>query len=86
MNKDDLSEQEQACQGKSSPRSAPSDQTIGRRHCFVCGGAITLQETYLLAEGPTSEIVRSVCRPCYLRKSSEIREAVRREQEQGFIH
>ncbi len=55
------------------------------RHCFLCGRAITLQETYLLAEGPTSDIVRSVCRPCYLRKSCEIREVVRRESEEGFI-
>jgi hypothetical protein len=84
MNKDDLSEQEEACQGKSSPRSAPSGQTIGR-HCFWCGAAITLRDTYLLAEGPTSDIVRSVCRHCYLRKSVEIREAVRREREEGFI-
>jgi hypothetical protein len=44
-----------------------------------------LQDTYLLAEGPTSDIVRSVCRPCYLRKSFEIREAVKREREEGFI-
>ncbi|CBE67961.1 protein of unknown function [Candidatus Methylomirabilis oxygeniifera] len=85
MNRDDLSEQEQACQGKSSPRSAPSGRTIGLRQCFVCGGAITLQETYLLAEGPTADIVRTVCRPCYCRKSLEIREAVRRERDEGFI-
>ncbi len=56
------------------------------RHCFLCGRAITLQDTFLLAEGPTSDIVRSVCRPCYLRRSLEIREAVRRESEEGFIH
>ena len=56
------------------------------RYCFLCGRAITLQETFLLAEGPTSDIVRSVCRPCYFRKSFEIREAVRRESEEGFIH
>lgn len=55
------------------------------RHCFLCGRIIKLQETYLLAEGPTSDIVRSVCRPCYLRRSLQIREAVRREREEGFI-
>jgi hypothetical protein len=85
MNRDDLSEQERACQGKSSPRSAPSSRTIGRRRCSVCGEAITLLDTYLLAEGPTSDIVRSVCRPCYLRKRLEIYEAVKREREEGFI-
>lgn len=57
----------------------------GLRHCFFCGRAITPQETFLLAEGPTSDIVRSVCRSCYLRKSFEIHEAVRREREEGFI-
>lgn len=55
------------------------------RHCFLCGKGITLQGTFLLAEGPTSDIVRSVCRPCYLRRSLEIREAVKREREEGFI-
>lgn len=55
------------------------------RHCFFCGSALTLRETYLLAEGPTADVVRSVCRPCYLQKSLEIREAVSREREEGFI-
>ena len=55
------------------------------RHCFHCGRILTLQGTYLLAEGPTSDIVRGVCRSCYLRKSLEIREAVKREREEGFI-
>lgn len=54
------------------------------RRCFVCQKVINLPEIYLLAEGPTSDIVRSVCRACYLRKSREIREAVQREREEGF--
>ena len=53
--------------------------------CGICGKAIKLFETYLLAEGPSSDTVRNVCRVCYIRKSREIREAVRREGEEGFI-
>ena len=55
------------------------------RNCFLCDRTLKPGEIYLLAEGPTSDIVRSVCRPCYLRRSLEIREAVRREREEGFI-
>ncbi len=53
--------------------------------CVICGKGITLSATYLLAEGPRSEVVRSVCRVCYIRKSREIRQAVRREGEEGFV-
>ena len=55
------------------------------RHCAICQSAITLPETYLLAEGPTSEIVRDTCRACYIRRSREIREAVKKESAEGFI-
>ena len=55
------------------------------RRCVICGKVITLLETYLLAEGPTSDIVRNVCRACYLRKSREIRQTVKQESEEGFI-
>lgn len=55
------------------------------RYCFLCRKRIKLQGTFLLAEGPTSDIVRSVCCHCYLRRSLEIREALRREREEGFI-
>ena len=57
-----------------------------RYHCSACDQVMKPRETYLLADGPTSDIVRSVCRACYLRKCSEIREAVRRERDEGFIH
>jgi hypothetical protein len=53
--------------------------------CVICGKVIRLLETYLLAEGPTSDVVRDVCRACYLRKSREIRRAVKRESGEGFI-
>jgi hypothetical protein len=53
--------------------------------CSICGKKIKLFETYLLAEGPKSDVVRNVCRDCYVRKSLEIRQAVRREGEEGFI-
>jgi len=53
--------------------------------CDLCGKPIKLFETYLLAEGPSSDTVRNVCRACYIRKSREIRQAVRREGEEGFI-
>lgn len=55
------------------------------RQCVLCGKALKVFETYLLAEGPTSDFVRNVCRLCYLRKSREIRQAVMRESEEGFI-
>ena len=55
------------------------------RRCSICGKGMKLLETYLLAEGPTSDTVRNVCRACYIRKSREIRQAVRRESEEGFI-
>ena len=55
------------------------------RRCVICGKTIKLLETYLLAEGPKSDIVRNVCRACYLRKSREIRQTVRQESEEGFI-
>ena len=55
------------------------------RRCSICGKGMKLFETYLLAEGPTSDVVRNVCRACYLRKSQEIRQAVRRESEEGFL-
>ncbi|MBI2902776.1 MAG: hypothetical protein HYY12_04210 [Candidatus Methylomirabilis oxyfera] len=56
------------------------------RRCVICGKAIKLLETYLLADGPTSDIVRNVCRVCYLRKSREIRRTVKQEGEEGFIN
>ena len=56
-----------------------------RRRCVICGKPITLLATYLLAEGPSSDIVRNVCRVCYICKSREIRQAVKRESEEGFI-
>jgi len=55
------------------------------RRCVICGKAIKLLETYLLAEGPKSDIVRNVCRACYLCKSREIRQIVKQESEEGFI-
>ncbi len=55
------------------------------RRCVICGKPIDLSATYLLAEGPSSDIVRNVCRTCYNRKSREIRETVKRESEEGFI-
>ena len=55
------------------------------RRCSICGKGIKHFESYLLAEGPTSDIVRNVCRPCYLRRSREIRQTVKRESEEGFI-
>ena len=55
------------------------------RRCSICGKGMKPFETYLLAEGPTSDVVRNVCRACYLRKSREIRQAVRRESEEGFL-
>ena len=55
------------------------------RRCVLCGKALKVFETYLLAVGPTSDIVRNVCRLCYLRKSREIRQVVMRESEEGFI-
>ena len=55
------------------------------RRCSICGKGMRLFETYLLAEGPTSDVVNNVCRACYLRKSREIRQAVRRESEEGFL-
>ena len=55
------------------------------RRCSICRRAIKLPETYLLAEGPTSDIVRDVCRACYIRRSREIRQAVERESAEGFI-
>lgn len=55
------------------------------RQCVLCGKSLKLFETYLLADGPTSDIVRNVCRLCYLRKSREIRQLVMRESEEGFI-
>jgi len=55
------------------------------RRCVHCGKTVTLSETYLLADGPTSDVVRNVCRACFLRKSREIRQAVQRESEEGFI-
>lgn len=58
-------------------------ETVNR--CSICGKTIKLFETYLLAEGPKSDVVRNVCRACYIRKSLEIRQAVRREGEEGFI-
>ncbi len=58
-------------------------ETVNR--CSICGKKIKLFETYLLAEGPKSDVVRNVCRACYVRKSLEIRQAVRREGEEGFI-
>jgi len=54
------------------------------RRCVICGKAIKLLETYLLAEGPKSDIVRYVCRACYLRKGREIRQAVKQQGEEGF--
>jgi hypothetical protein len=51
----------------------------------ICGKVTKLLETYLLAEGPKSDIVRNVCRACYLLKSREIRQTVRQESEEGFI-
>ncbi len=53
--------------------------------CFMCGKKIALSETYLLAEGPKSDVVRNVCRACYVTKSLEIRQAVKREGQEGFI-
>ncbi len=53
--------------------------------CVICGKGITLVATYLLAEGPRSDVVRTVCRACYVRKSREIREVVRKEGQEGFI-
>ena len=55
------------------------------RRCALCQKAITLSETYLLAEGPTSEVVRDTCRACYIRRSREIRQAVKQESAEGFI-
>lgn len=55
------------------------------RRCVICAKPIKLLATYLLAEGPSSDIVRNVCRTCYIRKSLEIRQAVKRESEEGFI-
>jgi hypothetical protein len=55
------------------------------RRCVICGKVTKLLETYLLAEGPKSDIVRNVCRACYLLKSREIRQTVRQESEEGFI-
>ncbi len=55
------------------------------RRCAICGKPITLLATYLLADGPSSDIVRNVCRTCYIRKSREIRQAVKQESEEGFI-
>jgi hypothetical protein len=57
------------------------EETI--RRCAFCGKKIRLPETYLLADGPTSDTVMTACRVCYIRKSLEIREAVRREIEEG---
>ncbi len=54
-------------------------------HCVVCGKVMNLSATYLLAEGPRSDVVRNVCRACYVRRSQEIRQAVRQEGEEGFI-
>ena len=54
------------------------------RRCVICGKAMKLSETYLLAEGPSSDTVRSVCRACYIHTSREIRQAVREESEEGF--
>ena len=53
--------------------------------CVICGKGITLVATYLLADGPRSDVVRNVCRACYVRRSQEIRQAVRQEGEEGFI-
>jgi hypothetical protein len=55
------------------------------RRCVICGKVTKPLETYLLAEGPKSDIVRNVCRACYLRKSREIRQTVRQESKEGFI-
>ncbi len=55
------------------------------RRCVICGKAMKLSETYLLAEGPSSDTVRSVCRACYIHTSRGIRQAVREESEKGFI-
>jgi len=55
------------------------------RRCVICGKAIKLLETYLLAEGPKSDIVRYACRACYLRKGREIRQIVKQQGEEGFI-
>jgi len=55
------------------------------RRCAICQKATTLSETYLLAEGPTSEIVRDTCRACYIRRSREIRQAVKQESAEGFV-
>ncbi len=53
--------------------------------CVVCGKVMNLFATYLLAEGPKSDVVRNVCRACYVRRSQEIRQAVSQEGEEGFI-
>ncbi|PWB46144.1 MAG: hypothetical protein C3F12_08805 [Candidatus Methylomirabilota bacterium] len=62
-----------------------SESYVGAHICFFCGRTMTVRDTYLLAEKPTSDIVRSVCRHCYLRKSLEIRQAVAQERDEGFI-
>lgn len=54
------------------------------RRCAICQRAITLAETYLLADGPTSDVVRDTCRACYIRGSRQIRQAVKQEGEEGF--
>jgi hypothetical protein len=58
-------------------------ETLNR--CVICGKMITLAATYLLAEGPRSDVVRNVCRGCYIRRSREIRQAVTKEGEEGFL-
>lgn len=53
--------------------------------CSTCGKVIPLAVTYLLAEGSSPDIVRTVCRGCYIRKSRELRRVATREREEGFV-